>query len=356
VLGTMTLLIAMAARWIGGGWLLASPAWRRRPEPWLWIGLLLAGIAPVVFFAQGVNETWFALTASGPLAVLAAVGVVVGWQRAGLGVPAAVAAVLVGFLGTAAVSYIWTDQVWESGFGRFWGPWLGVGIALAWGALWSLLGGQRRLTVALAVASLVVAVEAAGARSTPFLGAIVGGARDGAGVRTAQLAEPGLTGTSEVAAPDTADLTVIPTIPDTVDQQAQQPTEERAQHAWSRDHADAAAYLRGATSRDDVLLTNDTDAFLVPALTRLRTFISGVPYQSLYGSAESVTEIPERVEMTEEIFRGSATTADLCATGASWMWIAKDRPFQVDPSGVGDIAFENDSVIIVPVDRRECAP
>ena len=354
VLGTTTLLLAMAARWVGGAWLLDSRSWRRRPEPWLWIGLLIAAVLPVIFFAQGVNETWFALTASGPLASLAAVGMAVAWQRAGLGVAAAVSAVIVGVFGVVAVSYIWTDQVWESGFGRFWGPWLGVGIALLWGALWALKRGQQRFVTGLAVACLVLTVEAAGARSTPFLGALVGGARDGAGVRAAQLSEPGLTGTSEVSAPDPAREPEALPIPDTNGERTEPGAQERVQHAWSRNQVEAARYLRDLANREDVIVTNDTNAFLVPALTRVRTFISGVPYQSLYGSAESVTQISERIALNEDIFRGSATPEDLCATGASWIWLAKDRPFDVEPATLGDVSFENDSVAIIRIDRRGC--
>jgi len=355
MLGTATLLLAMAARWVGGAWLLRSRSWRLRPEPWLWIGLVIAAILPVIFFAQGVNETWFALTASGPLAALAAVGMAVAWERAGLGPAAAVGAVIAGLVGVATVSYIWTDQVWESGFGRFWGPWLGAGIALLWGVLWALKVGQRPLVTALAVGCLVLTVEAAGARSTPFLGALVGGARDGAGVRAAQLAEPGLTGTSEVSAPDPAMDPETLAIPDTGDERTEPPAQERAPHAWSRDQVEAARYLRDVANREDVISTNDTEAFLVPALTRMRTFISGVPYQSLYGSAESVTQIPERIALNENILQGPARPEDICVTDASWMWLAKDRPFEVERSTLGDVSFENGAVAIIPIDRRECA-
>ena len=359
-LGTAGLLLAMTARWAGGVFLLASRSWRARMEPWLALGFVLAGVLPVVFFAQGVNETWFALTASAPLSVFAAVGVTVGWQRAGLGTRVAVLALLAGVLGFLIVSYIWTDQVWESGFGRFWGPWLGVAIAGAVGAVMALIRRQRAAVTLFAVAALVLTVEAALGRGTPMVAAAVGGARDGAGVRASQLADPGLIGASEVAGADgPADLDVplgasLPTEasePAGVDPASEPPDTNRPLHSWSTDQAEAAAFLRTNANSTDVIVTNETDGFLVPALTRMRTYISGVPYQALYGSTETAEAIPERLE-TNTHFLESGDEAPLrkvCDAGPQWIWLAMDRPGQGDVASFGIVEFENESVTIVRI-------
>ena len=349
-LGTLGLLLAMSARWAGGVFLLASASWRERIEPWLGLGFVLAAALPVVLFAQGVNETWFALTASGPLAVLSAVGVVVGWQRAALGSRPAVAALGAGLLGFLAVSFIWTDQVWESGFGRFWSPWLGYAVAGTVGLVGAVLvvarGNRPRAAVTFfALAALVLVVEAALSRGTPIVAAAVGGARDGAGVRTAQLADPGLVGASELAA--------VPQESGADDQQPSEPAPEaRPVHAWSVDHAAAADFLRSQAADGDAIVTNEVDAFLVPALTRVQTYISGAPYQSLYGSSDTAALIPGQLE-TNALFLGGGdpeTVNQVCAAGAQWVWLSSDRDPLVDPLSLGAVAFSNDSVTIIELD------
>ena len=355
-LGTAGLLLAISARWVGGVFLLASATWRSRVEPWLGLGFVLAGILPVVLFAQGVNETWFALTASAPLAVLSSVGVAVGWQRAGLGARSALVALIAGFLGFLAVSYIWTDQVWESGFGRFWGPWLGFAVAGAVG-LAIALGRRRRLWVTFfAVAALVLTVEAAFGRGTPIVAAVAGGARDGAGIRTSELTDPGLLGTSELAvesAPaEGSESADAGESSDLVESAA----DRRPDHAWSADQAAAAEFLRTSSAIDTVIATNDVDSYLVPALTRRSTFISGAPYQGVYGSTAAAAVIPERREANENFLVNvdEAAVSEVCAAGVEWVWLDAGRLPQIDPGKLSSVAFSNDTVTIIRLDSSLC--
>ena len=343
-LGTAGLLLAMAARWAGGVFLLASASWRERIEPWLGVGFVLAAVLPVVFFAQGVNETWFALTASGPLAVLSAVGVVVGWSRAGLGVRSAIVALAAGLVGFLVVSYIWTDQVWESGFGRFWGPWLGFAVAGALGLGLAAARRQRAIWTFFAVAALVLTLEAALGRGTPIVAAAAGGARDGAGIRTSELADPGLVGASELAG-------VVQT--EVGDAGEAEPVlDARPPHAWSADQQAAGEFLRAQAGPDDVVVTNDVDAYLVPALSRRQTYVSGAPYQALYGSTSTAELIPGRLASNQAFLEGGDPSAVsvVCAAGARWVWLSSDRDPLVDPLPLGTVAFNNDSVTIIELD------
>jgi hypothetical protein len=352
-LGTLGLLLAMTARWAGLAFLLSARSWRARMEPWLGIGFVIAGIFPVIFFAQGVNETWFALTASAPLAVLSAVGVAAGWQRAGLGPRTAVAALVAGLVGFLSVSYIWTDQVWESGFGRFWGPWIGVAIACSAGLLFVAFRRQRVVVTFFASAVLVLVVEAALGRGTPIVAALVGGARDGAGIRTSQLADPGLVGTSEVSVADAqAELVERPQS----EEEAAPVLDARPVFAWTADHAAAADYLRQEARTRDVVLTNEVDAFLVPALTRRQTFISGAPYQGLYGSTSAAELIPDRLIVNADFLEGTdpAAIEEVCDAGVKWVWLAADRSPQVVPASLGTVAFSNDSVTVIRLDLSSC--
>lgn len=345
-LGTLTLLLAMSARWVGGIWLVGDRRWRARFEPWFGIGLAIAGALPVLLFAQGLNETWFALTASAPLAALAAVGVVVAWHRAELGLPDAVAAVVVGIAGVVLVAYIWTDQVWESGIGRFWGPWLGLAFAVSWAVLFTLIRRRFALVPVLAVATLVFTVEAVGARATPIIGAVLGGARDGSGVRAVSLAEPS--------------VTLAPTPPVVTGESSTEPSNlvpsERAAHVWSQRHAEAGAFLRANAGQDDIIVTNETNAYLVPALTRLRTVISGVPYQATYGSNRTAERIPERIALNDAAIAEAQPLAieAMCESGARWVWISNDRAPLGDASGIAQLVFANDAVQVFEFDDTRC--
>ena len=357
VFGTIGLLLAMGARWAGGVFLLASRGWRARPEPWLGVGFVLAGVLPVILFAQGVNETWFALTASAPLAVLSAVGITVGWERAGLGRGIALGALLAGLVGFLAVSYIWTDQVWESGFGRFWSPWIGLAIPASVGLLVALVRRQKAPLTFITVAVLVLMVEASLSRGTPIVAAAVGGARDGAGIRAAQLADPGLVGTSGVARSGAPGQQPNE---DPLGLESDQPTSAatgiRPVHAWSPDQQAAAEFLRNEAGKGDVIVTNEVDAFLVPALTRRQAFISGSPYQALYGSTAAAELIPGRLaENAAFLERADPAIANVvCDSGARWVWFAADRAPSIDPASFGSVALSNDSVTIIRFDSSTC--
>jgi hypothetical protein len=180
--------------------------------------------------------------------------------------------------------------------------------------------------------------------------AAAGGARDGAGIRTSELADPGLVGTSELAVesvplegPESADL-------------VESAANRRPDHAWSPDHAAAAAFLRSASDIDAVIATNDVDSYLVPALTRRSTFISGAPYQGVYGSTAAAALIPERREANEDFLVNvdEASVSEVCAAGVEWVWLDAERSPQVDPATLGAIAFSNDTVTIIRLDSSLC--
>jgi hypothetical protein len=204
---------------------------------------------------------------------------------------------------------------------------------------------QRAAVTFFAVAALVLVVEAAVSRGTPIVAAAVGGARDGAGVRTAQLADPGLVGASELAA--------VPQESGMDDQPANEPVaDSRPVHAWSADHAAAADFLRTQAGGEGVIITNEVEAFMVPALTRMQTYISGAPYQSLYGSNATAALIPGQLETNALFLGGSDPEAvnQVCAAGAQWVWLSSDRNPLIDPLSLGTVAFSNDSVTVIRLD------
>jgi len=342
ILGTLGLTLAIGARWVGGVWLVRDRSWRVRPETFLGVGLVLGSVVPLWVFSQGLNETWFALAASAPLSVLGAFGVWLAWNSLGLGVKPAVFSLVVALISLVLVSFIWTDQVWESGFGRFWAPWFGYLVSLLAGLIVAILVREKKLVTLLVVATTVLTLQASAARVVPIVGSILGGARDGAGVRTSELADISLTESQSV----TVVNEVVP---------AAAPGVAVVDRGWSQDEIAAADYLRANASSSEVIVTNETEGFIVPALTGLRSYITGAVYQGTYGGKESVVEIPARIELSRR-FIASPNMEDLsvlCAFGVKWIWVNKELDPEFLGTLVGVSVVSNTSIELVQIQSCE---
>ena len=338
ILGTLGLTIAMAARWVGGVWLLSDRSWRTRPETFLGVGLVLGSIIPLWVFSQGLNETWFALAASAPLSVLGAFGLWLAWNSLDLRVKPAVFSLVVAAFSLLVVSYIWTDQVWESGFGRFWAPWLGYLIALLAGLFVAPFVPRKKVMTVFVVATTVLTLQASAARIVPIAGSLLGGARDGAGVTTSELADISLSESQSVTVVNEVVATeesVVVTEPVVVVESASGVAV--ADRGWSQDEIEAAEYLKSNADSSDVIVTNETQGFIVPALTGLRSYITGAAYQGTYGDMASVVEIPSRIELSRR-FIASPNMEDLsilCDTGVRWVWINKNLDPEFEGTRIG---------------------
>lgn len=354
LLGTLGLILAIGARWVGGIWLVRDKVWRTRPETLLAIGLVIGGVIPLLVFSQGLNETWFALAASAPLSVLGAVGLWVGWNSVHLGNRTAVFTLVFAAVSLFVVSYVWTDQVWESGFGRFWSPWLAYLLALIAGIAVALAVGKQRLVTAFVIATTVLTLQASVARALPVIGSVLGGARDGAGVTAAQLAEISVRETESVEpASEVAPVTevVMQEAPAT---SVEQPTiVVSSVLGWSENELLVADYLGKEASPTDVIVTNQTSGFIIPALTGLRSFITGTDYQSVYGGKGTVGEIPQRVEVSRSfISQPNATDlAVLCAAGVKWVWVNRSIDPDSQWSEWGTVVVNNESVTLIRIDN-----
>jgi hypothetical protein len=125
---------------------------------------------------------------------------------------------------------------------------------------------------------------------------------------------------------------------------------------WGADEDAAARFVRDTLDTSEVLVTNDNTSFLVPALTQRRTYLSGAPYQGLYGSQQSVQGIPQRIEtslaFTRDLDRGAF--AELCRAGVTWGWVALDGTPLRSWEPYAAVAFENDSVAVIRIDQDTC--
>ena len=129
-----------------------------------------------------------------------------------------------------------------------------------------------------------------------------------------------------------------------------------AQNEWSSAEVEAADFLRDHSSRADVVATDRPASAVVPALTGLRTFISGAEYQMARGRPSDVLGIPVRVAIAERLSVGPNTgdLKTLCSTGVTWLWVTAPvvpREWQ----GFAALEFANERVSLLRLVRGACA-
>ena len=339
VLGTVILMIAICVRWAGLVWLVTDRTTRWLPDTLLGIGLAIAGLGTVVLISGGLNDTWFALAASAPLAVLSAVGA----ARAARSIGAAgeglwPARPVWWAAAAAAVLFVVVAVLWSTGASggnvftstaRWLGPLVGVVGAVIAGWILArhhtLEGSTRRRWLVMTVLVLVLL-------SAPGRALGVGSGEVGS--------QPGLS--EDAFSPQHPFTQAIDNV--TVTQ-------------WSDQHADAARWLRDHASATDLLATNITFSPFVPAVTGLRTLASGILYQAPYGRPGNIAPLLEREKQSWAFIDGpsAATAAPLCTAGVRWLWVDPTRTKQRDWAPIATVAFQNESAIILRLDPQACA-
>lgn len=338
VIGTLTLMLAMAARWWGLAWLVRDRDWRWRPDVVLGLGLVISGLVPVMVLSQGVNETWFALAASAPLAALSAAGVALGWQHVRNRL-ALVASLLLGAAVVVLVPLVWIPNVIYPTSVRFYGPWIAYGIAVGGGAVVATLVGRRHWRAVFTISAVSILVfGGAVSRVSPVIAEVVHA--------NAPDRPP-----SEDAS--RSDIEIAPVMEPAPELLTGAPGERTT---WSASEADAATFVRESLGLNDILVTNDTTSFIVPALTQRRTYLSGAPYQGLYGSTESVLGIPERIDTSLAFTRAvdPDAFAELCRAGVAWGWVTLDETALRSWEPYAETALENDAVAIIRIRQDQC--
>lgn len=340
VLGTSALMLAMAARWWGLVWLVRDRKTRWTPETVLGVGLVVSGLVPVVLLSQGVNETWFALAASAPLSALSAAGIVKAWTPP-VRQKAIWATLAFSGLVVVVVPLVWIPNVIYTTSTRFFGPWIGYGIAIVGAAvIAAFLGRQHRLLL-LAVAATTILVTASSlGRVAPLISAIahsddvvMGEVLD---VREVSIQES-----------DQGSVTVLD-----VESDPSLMTET----SWTSKTLEAVHFLRQNTGRHDIIVTNSVESFVMPALVARLTYISGAKYQSLYGSISSVQDIPERIQVSLEFvgIPSMQAFAELCTAGVTWGWISLRETNQRSWEPLATIQYANDEVAIIRLNSERC--
>ena len=332
VAGTLLLAAAIAVRWAGLTWLIADRSRRWQPSTVLGTGLAIAALATVLLISGGMNDTWFALAASAPLAVLSAAGAgeasrFLGGSWRPLAWAAACAAVLFVLVGALWSTGASGGTAWVATL-RWAGPVVGIVGALAAG--WGLArayappGASRRGWLAGTVIVLVLLAAP---------GRALGVGSGQVGVQPGLGADQFTPVEAFTAARDTITVT-----------------------GWSDQHRGAADWLRSQADESDLVATNVTFSPLVPALTGLQTLASGILYQAPYGRPGAVEPRLQREAQSWDFIEEptAGTTAPLCSAGVDWLWVDPTRTEVRDWSPFATVAYENEAVVVLALDASAC--
>lgn len=330
ILGTAILLVAISGRWAGLVWLVVQPEWRWRVETQLGVGFAFAGTVTIIVLSGGLNDTWFALAASAPLAVLSSVGVAEAWS--GLGRRRWV--ILGGCALVAVAIFVLVVQLWLTGAsgGNVWvstwrwaGPLLGVGLAGGVGAWIGHRFGSGSGS-ALSGALLTVVLVSAFGR---FLGL-------GSGLVGVQ---PGL---------NSAAFSPILNFVETRDRELVR--------EWTDDEARAGRLLRDA-EEPGLVATNVTLSPMVAALTGRQTLASGIWFQAPYGRPGVIPVLLDREKESWAFIDrpGRATLEPLCSAGVRWVWVDPDRTEMRDWGALAQEVLTSPSVILLELTEEACS-
>lgn len=330
IAGTVILLLAIIARWAGLAWLIVSPRSRYMPVTVYGAGLAVTGVLTILFVSGGLNDTWFALASSVPLAVFSAVGVgralttIRGRQ---ILVPLVTAAALL----TIVVVALWASDVTTHSL-RWIGPVVAllgsIGIALFASRSPTLTGGFGVRAFAITLTLLVLlacAGRISGLASNKI--AVSGGSSGG---------NAGLS--PFLAFVESQDQELIITI--------------------NSDQVRAGSFLNERASSSDIVATNVTFSPIVASLSSLRTYVSGIKYQAPYGRPDSIPVLLQRERESFAFITSPSTTtvAPLCSAGVDWLWV---DPRRSTSSGLTEFTiteFESETAVILRMLPGTCGP
>lgn len=338
--GTLLLALAVLPRWAGVVGLA-----RGSREQAIAVGLVIAGLAPLLLLSQGVNELWFAVVASAPLSVLSAVGLERRWgartATPGLQMISAIA----GVAAFVIAAVLWSRGATATTSLRALAPVLPwAGAAFLWVAVWLR---WRQRTLALTAALTVLVASAAFARGTGALGEVGPGATTGPPLSSVEAPVRVSSGATapEATAPEA-------TAPAPAEATPENPSPEQVAVAWTPAQQEAAAWLAEHASASDVVLVSQSQEAMLPAVTGLRTYISGASYQNFYGTRPATDYIFHRVRVSARFPR--ATTPDdileLCQEHVTWAVVGAGAP----ATTFADIDFANDGATVLRLRAAAC--
>ena len=327
-LGTAILTVAVAARWAGVGWLWWDGQTRWSATSVAAAALALGGLLPLILLSGGVNETWFALSASAPLSVFSAAGLGRFVEQARPADPGRwlrrVAGMLVGVAGLWALLWV----LWGTGpsGGNVWEHtlrWAGPPAMLVGAVLVGLLLSRklRLVGAAFGFTILVLVLLAAPGRLLSLSPSAVGW-------------QPGTRGelfsTTETFA---------------------QGRDQEFVFAWSSSENAAGRWLHDRSPANSLIATNHTFSPLVPALSGRQTLVSGMHYQAPYGWPDAIETLLGREEQSWNFIDAPSQTSwePLCLAGVTHLWVDPRRTSSRNWEPWARLVSESPEVVLLEV-------
>jgi hypothetical protein len=341
LLGTIALLLAVLPRISGVSWLAMTETGRKSPEFHFTLGSIAVGVFTLFILRGGINELWFLLAASAPLAVISAYGMGQAqlWLRPRIhsALFFTVAIAVLASLLSLALSINWKFDSPHSDFFLwpgilYWFSVTGVWVVIIMGS-WLIV--QRALPK-----------TAAGKNPSIFTGVFA--LSISALVLTSVFTRPAVLWTE--SRPLNTDIGVV--TPDSEAggvRVASTPTGNLFE-----DLVSAADWIVSNTDRSDQIATNVPVSSFVPALTGNQMYLAGSRYQAGLGDASQLSEVDRRGKISASISFAllndsldDTVLPELCEAGVAYIWI--EGPTD---SGNNQPVYLNESVSIFSLNKQ----
>ena len=332
--GTLALVLAVLARLSGTLWLATDRKARRSPEMFFASGAIAVGFLALIALRGGINELWFLLAASAPVAVISAFGVgqAQSWLHSHSGKTKVLLVTFAIAVAASVVSLVLSrNWVFDSSPLEFF-QWPGLLFWLAIVSIWVLIpsmaylfwrASRRKISVSSVSAwrwILAVSISAL--------------------VLTSILTRPAVIWTESRTL--TTEMGLIQPMTPAETMQGQLPAIQEGSDPLSARFT-ASQWLNDNTSVDDIVITNRPESSFIPAFTGHRMYLAGQEYQFGLGPVSQHAEIERRAELSRDLENLMSTDLAriLCQEGIAFAWIEDGKSENgLEPT----ISFENVSL------------
>jgi hypothetical protein len=316
--GTFALILAVLARLSGAMWLVTDRKARRSPELFFASGAVAVGFLALLALRGGINELWFLLAASAPVAVISAYGVgqAQSWLHFHSGKTKVLWTTFAIAMAASMVSLILSrNWVFASSPIEFF-QWPGLLFWLAILLIWLLIP----LMACIFWRATRSEIPAISAPAWRWVLAVTASSL----VFTSILTRPAVIWTESRTLTTEAGL-LQPSAP--VEILREQSTERQGGSDPLSERFAAAQWLNDSTSIEDIVITSLPYSSFIPAFTGHRMYLAGQEYQFGLGPVSQHPEIERRAELSRNL--GSSLNSDLaqnlCQEGVSYAWVEGGR-------------------------------
>lgn len=307
LLGTIALCLAVLARLAGSAWFARNRAQRVSPEFLFAVGAFCSGVLALFALRGGINDLWFLLAASAPIAVISAYGVGQAQNYLRSRVNHSMLKVVVISIIASSVSLFlslnWTFSESPLDFFAWPGILFWLSIVLVWVVIFILafiFGRTAQLAFGIAIFSLVL---------------------------TSLFTRPAVLWTESRIL--TTEIGVV--TPDANDLVSQSDAEALA--SALSDQFEAAAWLAKESLPANIVATNAPWSAFIPAMSGHEMYLAGEGYQSGLGAVSDRAEITRRSALSRGLTSSlnESQVEELCSDGVAFIWLEGTRaPARID--------------------------